>query len=433
MYLGNQERIAAGRIMLELVNKKTRQAVGDLHAAFRDAAPFKHVIIDEFLAPEFAEALLREFPAFSPDRARNEFGKIGNKATVQEILRLGGNYRRADLLVSSQPFLQLISEITGIPDLVYDPGYFGGGTHENRDGQGLDPHVDFNWHPQTGHHRRLNLIIYLNKEWDEGWGGSIELHSNPRDWSINQVQAFAPLFNRCMLFETNERSWHGFSVIRLPNEKRYLSRKSFTIYYYTKERPAEEVAPPHGTFYVQRPLPAELTPGSVLTDETITEVRGLVDVRDSFIQLYQKKELEWSQQIQNLERSVAEWKGAWRLPSLGWARQDGAAAGFYHDGWVERRATARYRAARPLSRVCVEGWLPDHFLNGNTILLRVAGQTASARVQPGLFTLTAPLAADQGASFQLTIEAELTSSGKRRGENADAREVAFIMRELAFE
>jgi Rps23 Pro-64 3,4-dihydroxylase Tpa1-like proline 4-hydroxylase len=418
--------------MLKLVSNKTLQSVQDLRAAFRDAQLFKHVIIDEFFAPEFAEALLRDFPSFSAERARNEFGEIGNKAMVEQIRQLSQNYREVDSLVSSQPFLQLISEITGIPDLIYDPDYFGGGTHDNRDGQELDPHVDFNYHPQTGDHRRLNLIVYLNKKWDEAWGGLIELHSNPRDLGANQVRAFAPLFNRCILFETNERSWHGFPIIRLPIDKRHLSRQSFTIYCYTKERPAEEVAPPHTTFYVQRPLPVELTPGIILTDARIKGLRDLVHKRDRFIQFYQARELEYSQRLQNLESFLAERESMWRLPVLGWARQEGAAEGFHSDGWVGRRATARFQAARPISQLCIDGWLPDYFPHGNTIVLRVTERTATAHAQPGLFMLTAPLAVGEGSVFELTIEAEFTSSGKRRGENADVRDVAFVLREVAF-
>ena len=70
-------------------------------------------------------------------------------------------------------------EFTGIPDLIADATLFGGGTHENLDGQGLNVHVDFNIDERRMLHRRMNLLIYLNKEWDASWGGSIELHSDP--------------------------------------------------------------------------------------------------------------------------------------------------------------------------------------------------------------------------------------------------------------
>lgn len=92
---------------------------------------------------------------------------------------------------------------------------YGGGIHDNLHGQELDPHVDFNYDEAIQLHRRLNLIVYLNKEWSSEWGGALEIHSNPRKPFENRVWSYDPLFNRCVMFETNGRSWHGFPQIDL--------------------------------------------------------------------------------------------------------------------------------------------------------------------------------------------------------------------------
>ena len=183
--------------------------------------------------------------------------------------------KRFDDLIRSEEFLNLVGPWTGIPNLLYDPEYVGGGTHENRHGQELDPHVDFNYHPTTALHRRLNLILFLNREWDESWGGVLDFHRDPWDPDSDQVRSIPPAFNRCVVFETNEYSWHGFRQIALPEDKRHISRHTIAVYFYTRERPPDEVAPDHSTVYVPRPMPAHFQPGHTLSEDDYSDLRTL--------------------------------------------------------------------------------------------------------------------------------------------------------------
>jgi hypothetical protein len=223
--------------------------------------------------------LLADFPKFERGNSRNEAGELGNKSTIERVLELGPSYRELDELVKSREFLDLIGTITGIDELLYDPWYFGGGTHENRGGQDLDPHVDFNRHPMENWHRRLNLIVYLNPEWEDAWGGSLELHSDPRARD-NQIKLITPLFNRAVIFETTESSWHGFSRIVLPEDRKNLSRRSIALYFYTKDRPTEELADTHSTIYIDRALPGHYVSGKTLNDADVEELRTLLHRRD---------------------------------------------------------------------------------------------------------------------------------------------------------
>lgn len=248
-------------------------------SAFARREPFRHVVIDGFLAPGYASALLATFPPFERGNARNEAGELAGKSTIERIRALGAPYATLDELIQTRRFLDLIGSITGIPDLLYDPDYFGGGTHENREGQDLDAHVDFNRHPREGWHRRLNLIVYLNHEWDDAWGGSLELHSDPRS-PDDRMTLVTPLFNRCVIFETTEWSWHGFGRINLPAAHKGLTRKSIALYFYTKDRPAEELAGTHSTIYVDRPLPERFRAGVTLSAADVEELRMLLARRD---------------------------------------------------------------------------------------------------------------------------------------------------------
>jgi 2-oxoglutarate-Fe(II)-dependent oxygenase superfamily protein len=264
----------------------------ELRESYQSAKPFRHLCLDGFLEPGMAERLREEFPAFDPARALNEMGVVGGKAVHTDLASLGPAYRGFYRYMRSPGFLGAMSRMLGIPDLLFDPAMYGGGTHENLDGQELDPHIDFNYDPVRKWHRRLNLLVYLNQEWELEWGGGIELHSDPRDWEHDQIKTFNCVFNRGVIFETNEHSWHGFTRIRLPEGKRALSRKCISVYLYTKTRPADEVAPPHGTFYVQRPLPKHIVPGRALTAEDLADIKRLLVVRDGWIKQYQRRELE---------------------------------------------------------------------------------------------------------------------------------------------
>jgi Rps23 Pro-64 3,4-dihydroxylase Tpa1-like proline 4-hydroxylase len=314
------ERHPAGQGIDQIVSPNMTQEIGLLRSKFEGAQPFRHVVVEGFFKPDFAEALLRDFPAFDPTRALNEFGEVGNKAVNERIEALSTAYAAVSDYLKSEAFLKLMSDLTGIPNLLPDVNMYGGGTHENRHGQELDAHVDFNYDPVTKLHRRLNLLVYLNKEWDENWGGSIELHSNPRKPDENGIASFTPDFNRAVVFETNEYSWHGFPKINLPADKRHLSRKSLSVYLYTKTRPQHEIVPEHGTFYVQRSLPSHIQPGRVLTTADVEAVKRLLAQRDGWIEHYHGVELrvsaqmgEYHQRIRELEDRLQERKSIGRI------------------------------------------------------------------------------------------------------------------------
>ncbi|MFM2124812.1 MAG: hypothetical protein RL328_1263, partial [Acidobacteriota bacterium] len=277
--------------LLPEVSAPVREAVDRYRDEFVSAKPFKHVMIESFFEPAFAGELLAEFPSFDQRLATSEGGETGGKAVQTNMRAISPAYQRLYDTLGSPRFLEFASRLSGIPDLLLDPKMFGGGTHENLHGQELDAHVDFNYDEARQLHRRLNMIVYLNKDWRPEWGGAIQIHSNPRRPDEDRIESFDPLFNRCVMFETNEYSWHGFPKIQLPEGERHRSRKSISIYLYTKTRPAEETAPLHGTFYVQRPLPAQIREGYTLTSDDVAELKRLLIRRDRWIELYQNMEL----------------------------------------------------------------------------------------------------------------------------------------------
>jgi hypothetical protein len=270
-----------GRAPAALLRSGLLSEEAGLAARFQAGKPFKHVVIDGLLDPAFCGRLIEEFPPYDEKTFRNEHGHPG-KAVHQNVRELGPAYRTLDGLGRSPEFLSFVAKVTGISDLLHDPEYMGGGTHENLEEMELDPHVDFTVHKNSGLYRRINLLLYLNPEWDEAWGGGLELHVNP--WlpaRENPITTISPAFNRCVLFETSDRSWHGFRPIRLPRNKKGLSRRSFAFYLYTREKPGGFPAIPHDlTVFVDRPLPPEFRPGRRLTEEDVRLLKHLIVRRD---------------------------------------------------------------------------------------------------------------------------------------------------------
>ena len=285
-----------------VLSDPAREAAASLAAEFQSAQPFRHVVIDGALTPEACRALMESFPDFSEKRALNEHGQAGGKSVVPELAQIAPVYSAFDQLMQAPEFLSWLTVVTGIPNLLYDPEYIGGGTHENRNGQELDTHVDFNLHPRTQWHRRLNLILFLNPQWHESWGGCLELLRDPFD--THDMRSVTPLANRAVIFETTESSWHGFRRIQLPPDF-VLSRRSLAVYFYTKEPPDSGPAPSHGTFYYQRPLPPRFRAGHVLREADAQEVASLLDRRDHHIRFLYEREKEFSVALDLMRNSTA--------------------------------------------------------------------------------------------------------------------------------
>ena len=282
--------------MLSLLHPEVRDHAGEFSRQFASAQPFRHVVFEQFLEPAFCQELMAEFPAFDPRHAVNERGEQGRKAVRSSLPALGPAYARFDRLMRDNAFLAMIERITGIDQPLYDPDYVGGGTHENLDGQELDPHVDFNYHPTRQLHRRLNLIVFLNSEWEECWGGCLELLQDPWATDADTRKIVVPRANRGVIFETTERSWHGFPRIQLPPDKP-VSRRSIAVYFYSKDRAVTEAAPSHGTFYYQRPLPGQVQAGHTLTEADVDEIQALLSRRDKQIEFLHGRELEFSKAL----------------------------------------------------------------------------------------------------------------------------------------
>lgn len=217
---------------------------------FESAEPFRFICIEEFLRPKFLHEVCQAYPDYptaqlKSDRefkAVNEYRKVQivDSSTFPEPVRL-----LSDAL-QSRELLDTLTEITGIANLLPDPQYRGGGMHLMETGSRLDLHVDFN-SLEERLYRRLNIVLYLNEDWGDSWGGELDLW----DAEVKEcTHVLSPRANRAVIFNTVPRSFHGVRPVSCPADH---TRNTFASFYYTEEVPPEWEGKHEGTVWAYRP------------------------------------------------------------------------------------------------------------------------------------------------------------------------------------
>jgi len=391
---------------------------------FVNAKPFKHVVIDNFLEHELAENLLKEFPTVSdPSKLLNEFGTPNPKSAISDIQSLTHSYILLDELIQTKEFLDLISNITDIPDLCYDPWYFGAGTHENFNGAGLDAHYDFNIHPKTGYHRRVNVILYLNKDWKPDWNGEISFHTDPWDLKNDVKKPVQPEFNRCVIFETTENSWHSVNPINLPQDLQHISRKSFTIYLYSKTRPLYELAVEHGTVYVPPPLSPRIRDGHVLNANDVAELENNIFRRHSYLRSLYKREYDYSSQIGELKNHIEILHKKSYVPILGYVKLINVDRPLFSDGWMGECLIFTAETRSRISKIVMRVWRPDDVTDALNVKIEVNGHSVENPVGAGISELSIEQEFDLNQILQISVYSDATQTPG----DADTRFLSFIV------
>jgi len=234
-----------------LINPLDKHA---LREEFQSAKPFPHLVVDNFLDPTFLREVVDAYPSFDEAWAgakgtKDAFNALNEKLKVQvsDSSRFPEPIGRLHDALSSDAFLAELSYITGIDRLRNDPAMRGGGMHLTGPRGRLDVHIDFNYSEELQMHRRLNILVYLNEDWDPKWGGAVELW----DQGVENCEvSVSPVLNRCVLFETSDISFHGVEPVTCPPG---VARISFAGYYYTEEAPDNWNGEHHSTVFKARP------------------------------------------------------------------------------------------------------------------------------------------------------------------------------------
>jgi hypothetical protein len=213
------------------------------------ADPFPHIVLDNFFPADVIQMAFENFPpeALASDKVF-EMGYAGLHKRQVLPAECNGPARSVFQFFNSQPMLEFLEGLSAIPGLIPDPYFVGGGFHETSRGGKLGVHADFRINEQLHLHRRMNVIVYLNPQWDDAYGGHLELWDRKM---TRLVKSVAPIFNRCVIFNTDADSYHGHPDPLTTPEG--LTRRSMALYYYTASREIYKEVPSTGTLYQARP------------------------------------------------------------------------------------------------------------------------------------------------------------------------------------
>ena len=234
---------------LFLDHAEARRIGESLSERYCFAEPFPHIVLDNFLPEDVIRMALDNFPVsqLKSDRVF-EMGYAG--LHKRQVLPAECNPAARSLFhfFNSQPMLQFLEGLSAIPGLLPDPYFVGGGFHETTRGGKLGVHADFRINQELHLHRRMNVIVYLNPEWDDAYGGHLELWDRQMK---NWVKAVAPIWNRCVIFNTDADSFHGHPDPLTTPEG--IARRSMALYYYTASKEIYKEVPSTDTIYHARP------------------------------------------------------------------------------------------------------------------------------------------------------------------------------------
>jgi hypothetical protein len=208
-----------------------------LKEPYQQATPYPHSAIDDMLLQDVAEKAYEAFPKVGDDGWIHYVHVNEKKHGLNKLDLLPPSLRSVIEELNSDRFVRWLEQLTGIEGLHADPMLEGGGLHQSGRGGFLNIHADFTVHPHKRNwRRRVNVLVYLNKGWQEEWGGQLELWE--RDMS-KCTQRITPFFNRCVIFNTDEDSYHGLpEPLTCPEDE---SRKSIALYYFTEEKNAPKL------------------------------------------------------------------------------------------------------------------------------------------------------------------------------------------------
>ena len=251
----------------------------ELKKEYNTEVPFPHIVLENFLKPESARAAMNSFPSVKDEGWIHYVHFNEKKHGLNKMNMLPAYIQEVLGVLNSDRFVKWLEQLTGINGLHADEMLEGGGLHQSLKGGFLNIHADFTVHPHKRNwQRRVNVLVYLNEDWKDEYGGFLELWS--RDMKKKE-RSVSPIFNRCVIFNTDKDSFHGLpDAIKCPED---MTRKSIALYYFTEEK---NIPVKKSTDYQARPedgLKSALIYADKKAVAIYSRLKGWLGINDDFV------------------------------------------------------------------------------------------------------------------------------------------------------
>ena len=188
------------------------------------AKPYPYLIIDHFCDAQKIETLYQNIPELNNKSRDYIFAK--NKFEKANYRELGPEFEELYTDLVSPRMNEFLSFISN-EIITVDPDNHGGGLHQGKKSSFLDMHLDFNYHPlKKNWYRNMNLLLYLNKNWDPSYKGHLKL----KDLRTGEEKELEVPFNRMIIQQTRAYTLHGYDPTNFPQG---VYRTSIATYAYS--------------------------------------------------------------------------------------------------------------------------------------------------------------------------------------------------------
>tara|TARA_R100000008_G_scaffold84577_2_gene72350 strand:- start:5433 stop:6101 length:669 start_codon:yes stop_codon:yes gene_type:complete len=217
------------------------------HQQYKNSSPFPNIVIDNFFSDEELTQCMQSIldNINNLEWKQQDYHFQVNKRWLEDIVKMPLEVKKIMWQLHSTEFLCFLKDLTGIKGIIDDPLNIGGGIHCTGACGKLNIHKDFNYNKETGLTRKINVLVFLNKEWRPEWNGNLELWSRDRSQKVKEIP---PNFNKMVIFNTDEDSYHGCPApLECPDDRFRLSLA--TYYYIHEENLDESQQRHHSEFY----------------------------------------------------------------------------------------------------------------------------------------------------------------------------------------